>query len=707
MLLPLHKGGDYNEIGFRQNDDLRFGSRRGERHMNRQHYDLLTKLMYAGGESFSQDELAKLLDVSPRSVRSYISVVNDFLTENGLNPLRIYPNGDAAFEGGQQEALKIQQLLFHSDFYQYRLSAEERKQVLILLMLMADGSSTSGELTERLYISKATLIKDMEAVEAYFAQKGIYLDGVRTAGYRLDVDELTRRELLLENMADIVMRYRFLSDSMGGMSGGALYGFVMQAFGGLEQMDFLRDVVHQAERETQIRLNDGEYQSITHGLTILISRIRRGAMLPPEWDGDLPGGGMSVRLADSLCRRLESWLGTEIPPLEQAYLAYTLEYRWLDRKGEETLDGVNVQLATKSFIYAVSRDLGMELFQDDELQQFLASHLKSLLERTDGRPRPRTDSTQVAVQYQDCFAAVERNMPALESALGHRYTQEERGTVLLHITAAVERFRRKRGAPRAIVVCNSGVATAKFLAEKLLRSFYIDVISTTSPHRLDEVRAVCRHDLIITTVPLNVDDVPCIWVSPMLNRKDMFQIYDVLSGLGGPGGLRNGAGEESQPCPSRRGLSAVFPPEHVAMGCRADSWQEAIRTAGALLTETGEIEPQYVEDMIRCVEENGPYIVIVPGVALAHAAPPSPDVAFCAGMACFDQPVAFYSADNDPVWCVIALQATNQEAHTRLLFQVMNLVCDPAFCRMAQTATKEEMLAFIAENEVEERNVEP
>lgn len=566
--------------------------------MNRQHYDLLTKLMYAGGESFSQDELAKLLDVSPRSVRSYISVVNDFLTENGLNPLRIYPNGDAAFEGGQQEALKIQQLLFHSDFYQYRLSAEERKQVLILLMLMADGSSTSGELTERLYISKATLIKDMEAVEAYFAQKGIYLDGVRTAGYRLDVDELTRRELLLENMADIVMRYRFLSDSMGGMSGGALYGFVMQAFGGLEQMDFLRDVVHQAERETQIRLNDGEYQSITHGLTILISRIRRGAMLPPEWDGDLPGGGMSVRLADSLCRRLESWLG-------------------------------------------------------------------------------------------------------------HRYTQEERGTVLLHITAAVERFRRKRGAPRAIVVCNSGVATAKFLAEKLLRSFYIDVISTTSPHRLDEVRAVCRHDLIITTVPLNVNDVPCIWVSPMLNRKDMFQIYDVLSGLGGPGGLRNGAGEESQPCPSRRGLSAVFPPEHVAMGCRADSWQEAIRTAGALLTETGEIEPQYVEDMIRCVEENGPYIVIVPGVALAHAAPPSPDVAFCAGMACFDQPVAFHSADNDPVWCVIALQATNQEAHTRLLFQVMNLVCDPAFCRMAQTATKEEMLAFIAENEVEERNVEP
>ena len=175
--------------------------------MNRQHYDLLTKLIYAGGESFSQDELAKLLDVSPRSVRSYISVVNDFLTENGLNPLRIYPNGDAAFEGGQQEALKIQKLLFHSDFYQYRLSAEERRQVLILLMLMADGSSTSGELTERLYISKATLIKDMEAVEAYFAQKGIYLDGVRTAGYRLDVDELTRRELLLENMADIVMRY--------------------------------------------------------------------------------------------------------------------------------------------------------------------------------------------------------------------------------------------------------------------------------------------------------------------------------------------------------------------------------------------------------------------------------------------------------------------------------------------------------------------
>ena len=663
--------------------------------MNRQHHDLLTKLMYASGEAFGQDELAKLLEVSTRSVRSYLAVINDFLQENGLAPLQVYPNGDVAFTGGQREVLTVQRLLFQSDFYQYRLSSAERRQVLILMMLTGDGFSTSSALTDQLYISKATLIKDMESVECYFAQRGVGFDPARNAGYRLEIDELTRRELLLENMTDIVMRHCFLSGSVNGMTSGTLYGFVMQTFGGLEQMGAFQEAVRQVERDTGIRLNDGEYQNIIHGLAVLLSRLRRRAALPAQWDCG-PVRGTAVRFADGLCRSLGPRLGLEFPWPEQRYLAYTLNYRWLDGKEEDPFDTLHVQLATKSFIYAVSKSLGIELFDDNELQSFLSRHLQNLLERTDGRPAPQFPSPQVAIQYQDCYAAMTQNLPILEQTLGHRYTQEEQNAVLLHITAAVERFRRKQGAPKVIVVCNSGVATTKFLAEKLLRSFHIDVVSTTSHHRLREIRTVCRHDFIITTVPLNVDDVPCVWVSPMLNRKDMLQIYDVLATISSPGRIPEATGQKPEPCVS---LSDVFTPELVAVDCEADTWQEAIRIAGGLLTTTGEVEESYVEDMIRCVEENGPYIVIVPGVALAHAPPSRPDVPFCASMACFARPVVFHSADNDPVWCVIALPATSQEEHTRQLFQVMRLVCHPEFRKAAMTAGKEGLLHWISSHQ--------
>ena len=53
----------------------------------------------------------------------------------------------------------------------------------------------------------------------------------------------------------------------------------------------------------------------------------------------------------------------------------------------------------------------------------------------------------------------------------------------------------------------------------------------------------------------------------------------------------------------------------------AGDWREAVHYAGALLTSSGTTGESYTDAMIRVVEEHGPYIVITPGFALAHARP--------------------------------------------------------------------------------------
>ncbi|RWZ54607.1 PTS sugar transporter subunit IIA [Halobacillus fulvus] len=50
-----------------------------------------------------------------------------------------------------------------------------------------------------------------------------------------------------------------------------------------------------------------------------------------------------------------------------------------------------------------------------------------------------------------------------------------------------------------------------------------------------------------------------------------------------------------------------------------DSWEKGIEEAAAPLLENGSIKPKYIEDMIQNVHTNGPYIVIVPGIAMPHA----------------------------------------------------------------------------------------
>ena len=61
--------------------------------------------------------------------------------------------------------------------------------------------------------------------------------------------------------------------------------------------------------------------------------------------------------------------------------------------------------------------------------------------------------------------------------------------------------------------------------------------------------------------------------------------------------------------------------QNIQIGLEAKDWKEAIRIASVPLVKFGSIEEPYVENMISSVETLGPYIVIMPQFALAHAAP--------------------------------------------------------------------------------------
>ncbi|WP_440896521.1 PTS sugar transporter subunit IIA [Amphibacillus sp. Q70] len=48
-------------------------------------------------------------------------------------------------------------------------------------------------------------------------------------------------------------------------------------------------------------------------------------------------------------------------------------------------------------------------------------------------------------------------------------------------------------------------------------------------------------------------------------------------------------------------------------------WEEAIRFSGEIMKEHGLITNQYIEDVIADCHEYGPYIVIIPEVAIPHS----------------------------------------------------------------------------------------
>ena len=125
------------------------------------------------------------------------------------------------------------------------------------------------------------------------------------------------------------------------------------------------------------------------------------------------------------------------------------------------------------------------------------------------------------------------------------------------------------------------------------------------------------------------------------------------------------------------GLTGLLSEDCIALDVNAATWEESVLAAGGLLERAGIAGPAYTGSMIDNVETNGPYIVVAPGFAFAHARP-SPAV-HRTGMSWvrLAQPVAFGHTTNDPVDLVVALAATDSDAHATAMSQLAKMVGSP------------------------------
>lgn len=66
-------------------------------------------------------------------------------------------------------------------------------------------------------------------------------------------------------------------------------------------------------------------------------------------------------------------------------------------------------------------------------------------------------------------------------------------------------------------------------------------------------------------------------------------------------------------------MKEIVAKKHYSFHEGFDDWRDAVRAACQPLLDDGTIDPIYPDEIIRKVEELGPYIVIAPDIAIPHA----------------------------------------------------------------------------------------
>lgn len=142
-------------------------------------------------------------------------------------------------------------------------------------------------------------------------------------------------------------------------------------------------------------------------------------------------------------------------------------------------------------------------------------------------------------------------------------------------------------------------------------------------------------------------------------------------------------------------MGSIIAKQNIRVGLKAADWREAVRLAGGVLEEAGSITREYTESMVAAVEELGPYIVIMPGFAIAHAAP-SPAVHHeDLAMITLAEPVRFGSP-NDPVNLILCVACVDRESHVRALQAVAEVLCeDGVMERLAKAVSVDELARIL------------
>lgn len=131
----------------------------------------------------------------------------------------------------------------------------------------------------------------------------------------------------------------------------------------------------------------------------------------------------------------------------------------------------------------------------------------------------------------------------------------------------------------------------------------------------------------------------------------------------------------------------------------ADSWQDSIRLSCKPLEQDGTVDAGYADEIIRCVEEHGPYIVLIPGFAMPHSQENSATANKTGiGFMKLEQAVIFDEDDPDKYATVFfTLAATDPSEHMTNMRTLFKMLTNDDLVEDLQTVQSDDDLILLAD----------
>ena len=132
--------------------------------------------------------------------------------------------------------------------------------------------------------------------------------------------------------------------------------------------------------------------------------------------------------------------------------------------------------------------------------------------------------------------------------------------------------------------------------------------------------------------------------------------------------------------------------ENIELKLNCNDWKDAIRKGCDILIKKGCITNKYTEGIIEKFEELGPYMVIAPGICLAHTDKIEEINETSMSLINLKYPIKFNSEFNDPIKIILTFATKDNESHLHALLEFMSLINNPKDLeKLMTTSSKDEV----------------
>lgn len=467
------------------------------------------------------DDIAKLNNISVKTVQREVKHINDFLKSYNCKVVSKRGYGYKFEYQNLNDYQMLKSIVEEIDCkFMYTLE-ENRVEWLIrkLALLYIDSEKESiklDQLCNELFISLSTLKSDLNVVKEILSNYSLTLLRNGNLGVYIDGEESKFRYFL----SDYIVHKTNLEKS------DTILNMIDK-----KSCEHIKLIIINVINQYNLNITDLGFDNLFNHIVIAITRIKNNKFIQNQNTKNIQIGDIEYEASLNLCRQIYELLNVEFPNSEITYIYQHLRSQNRLFKDDnyylEKSDNKNLNIIRRA-LKKIHSQIGIDFTKDEILENGLLIHLNSVLNRIHYDMKIRNNFLEdIKKNYVLAYELASFLANQIEKDLDVNVDENEVGFLTLHFGGALERMNIKgrKNKLKVIIICASGMGTSILLRSKLSSRFgsSINICGVYPSYKLEELDFT-DIDLVLSTINLDNKNLPIINISPILSDMDLNKI---------------------------------------------------------------------------------------------------------------------------------------------------------------------------------------